>query len=599
MTIQHSIGAVDGETPSGGVWPFWRYFAVLVVAAAGVIGFDLLDGIPFSRDVDDVLRELQIRRLVEGAGWFDLSLPAVQMPETYILPWSRLVDLPYALIAWTLQPVIGQELALAVAFRLWPPVLGILNLLALLGCLRRIVPQMRDLSPALLFAIPVFALYSIWEFSPDRIDHHNVQILMLTLLVYGVLRWDGLGGCIVGVASSLSLVVGLETLPVLAGVLGAMSIAWLMDSAGSGPVLRAVGATCAILTLALMAALVAPSHYLLAVTDSFSAPYAAAMVGFGFIALMSTTASFPRRSRGHRCLVFIGAHLLLLAAIVWAYPVMLRGPMPMLDGLAKTYWFDRINFEQGVLSLFSSGDMRSVLQYLAIVAIMLGALPPVIRAMRQGEAALPVAYIAIAATVVMACISVRFLRISLGAVAILLPVALVYFRGQGGFRASRVPLAGGLAIIVLLAVARMYLVPPQQVRYDAFDYVVRGDCGKVGPSTLHGVQAGRIMTTPRLGIEIAYLRPTGVSVSTIPFHRASAAMSDMFTVMMAKTAAENAGILGSFDYLAFCTLPPGVPNADRLPLLQELQAGKSVAGLQPITGDGPVRIFRIDHAALK
>jgi hypothetical protein len=323
------------------------------------------------------------------------------------------------------------------------------------------------------------------------------------------------------------------------------------------------------------------------------------MTGFGVIALMSAGTRFETLTRAWRSVLFIGTHFLLLTAIAWVYPGLLDGPLPMLKGLAKTYWFDRINFEQGMLSLFSYGDMRSVLQYVAVFAVMAAATPPAVRAIQLQESALPILFIMTVMAVAMACVSVRFLRIALGLVVILLPVTLRYFRSHEGDVGRRLMIVG-LTSLILLAVGRMYVFPPEQVKYDAFDFVVRGDCGEVDGSALRAVQAGRIMTSPRLGIELAHKQPPPrLSVSAIPFHRASGAMSDVFAVLMGRTAAENERILRNFDYLAFCRIPPHLPNEDKLPLLRDLQAGVSVPGLQPLSGDGPVMIFRVDHAKLK
>jgi len=601
MTIPYSIGSPDAAVQARDEqWSFRLYFLIILAAAGIAIGADLLDGMPFARDVDDLLRELEIRRLVEGAAWFDLSLPSVKMPEAYILPWSRLVDLPYALITWGLEPIIGQERALAFAFKLWPPALGALYLLTLLGCLRRLVPRACDLPAALLLIMPVFAIYSIWEFSPDRIDHHNVQIVMLTLIAYGILRWDRLGGMIIGAGASLSIAVGLETLPVLAAVLGALSLAWVLDCNGSSAVLRSTGAACTFGTLLLLAGLIAPSRYLLAENDSFSAPYATAMIGFGLIALMSAGSYSKTWTRGRRGRLFIGAQLLLLVMIVLAYPGLLDGPLPMLKGLARAYWFDRINSERSMFSLFSYQDMRSVLQYVAVFAVMAAATPAVVQAMQRREPALPILFIVTVTAVVMACVSVRFLRIGLGLVVILLPTAVRYFRGEKEHGVGHRLMITGIAGLALLAVGRMYFFPPERVKYDAFDFVVRGDCDGVESQALRGLEAGRIMTSPRLGIELAHtLPPPGISVSAIPFHRASAAMSDVFAVLMGKTAVENGKLLKNFDYLAFCRIPVGLPNEDKLPLLGDLQAGQRVPGLQPLPGNGAIMIFRIDHAQLR
>ena len=71
--------------------------------------FDALDGVNFLGDIDDDLRAVQIRLLVEGGAWFDRTIPMIQMPEAYISPWSRLVDLPYAIFAANPRPGVASR----------------------------------------------------------------------------------------------------------------------------------------------------------------------------------------------------------------------------------------------------------------------------------------------------------------------------------------------------------------------------------------------------------------------------------------------------------------------------------------------------------
>ena len=154
-------------------------------------------------------------------------------------------------------------------------------------------------------------------------------------------------------------------------------------------------------------------------------------------------------------------------------------------------------------------------------------------------------------------------------------------------------------LMTVLAVARMYLFPPEREQWDTVDHFLRRDCSGEDFSDLGALRSGRVMTPPGFGIAVVHRRLADLSVSAIPFHRASGAITNVLAVMMASTAAENGNLLKDFDYLAFCRVPGRLRNEDKLPLLADLQAGSSVPGLQPLSSGGTVMIFRIDHAQLK
>ncbi|WP_208245387.1 hypothetical protein WGT02_34900 (plasmid) [Rhizobium sp. T1470] len=105
-------------------WPFGPYLLLVVSVVAAYISLDLSGDTLHNGDIDDQLRGLLLRLLMSSSGWYDLSLPMVRGPEIYISPWSRLVDAPYASIAFGRQYFLGQEQAINIAFKIWPPILG-------------------------------------------------------------------------------------------------------------------------------------------------------------------------------------------------------------------------------------------------------------------------------------------------------------------------------------------------------------------------------------------------------------------------------------------------------------------------------------------
>ncbi|HLP70393.1 MAG TPA: hypothetical protein VK181_23045, partial [Rhizobium sp.] len=76
---------------------------IAFAVAALLTAFDVMDGRFYYRDIDDLLRAQQIRTLLDSGHWYDLTIPTIRMPEVYVSPWSRLVDLPYVVLTLLIQ----------------------------------------------------------------------------------------------------------------------------------------------------------------------------------------------------------------------------------------------------------------------------------------------------------------------------------------------------------------------------------------------------------------------------------------------------------------------------------------------------------------
>ena len=76
-------------------------------------------------DTDDAMRMAQVRDLLAGQGWWDLTQYRVNPAGGGVLMhWSRIVDAPLAFGILLLKPLLGQTLAEQVVMTLWPPLLG-------------------------------------------------------------------------------------------------------------------------------------------------------------------------------------------------------------------------------------------------------------------------------------------------------------------------------------------------------------------------------------------------------------------------------------------------------------------------------------------
>ena len=193
------------------IYARWRY----------ITGFVLTD-------TDDNMRMSQVRAWMNGQDWFDLRQYKMNWPEGLNIHWSRLVDLPIAgLILLGRLFMTGphaEQMAVAAA----PLIPLLLLFLSLSLTVRRLVaPAAWPLAIACLF----FAGSTLGMFQPTRIDHHNWQLAFLALGVAGIADPKrARGGATLGIASALSLTIGLEMIIYLALGGVTMVLFWVRDA---------------------------------------------------------------------------------------------------------------------------------------------------------------------------------------------------------------------------------------------------------------------------------------------------------------------------------------------------------------------------------
>lgn len=209
----------------------WRLLIVLVwlLYAAWLIyaRWNYITGFVLT-DTDDNMRISQVRALLAGQDWYDLRQYRMNWPDGANMHWSRLVDLPLAgLILLGRTFMTGpqaEQMAVAVA----PLVPLLLLLVSVTLTVRRLIaPAAWPLAVVCLF----FAGSTMGMFQPTRIDHHNWQLALLALGVTGIADpRRARGGATLGIATALSLSIGLEMLIYLLLGAGAMVLFWIHDA---------------------------------------------------------------------------------------------------------------------------------------------------------------------------------------------------------------------------------------------------------------------------------------------------------------------------------------------------------------------------------
>jgi hypothetical protein len=179
-------------------------------------------------DTDDNLRMAQVRAWLGGQDWFDL----VQHRFDPIhgganIHWSRLVDLPIAGLILLMRPLVGGADAERIAVAAAPLLPLLLLMFALALTMKRLVHDKG-------WPLPIIGLLCAYStmgmFQPLRIDHHGWQLALLAVAISGVAdRKRARGGAVMGVATGLSLAIGLEMMIYLALLGGAAVLLWVAD----------------------------------------------------------------------------------------------------------------------------------------------------------------------------------------------------------------------------------------------------------------------------------------------------------------------------------------------------------------------------------
>ncbi len=182
-------------------------------------------------DADDIMRLVQVRDLLSGQSWFDLTQYRVDTAAGGVVThWSRLVDLPIAAVMFVLTPIFGQGGAELAALIVVPLVtLFVAMLLA-----ARIAWRLEGEAEA-SFACVAMALSMplLFQFGPLRIDHHGWQIVCALLAVNALMgREASVGGWLAGFAIAAWLAISIEGAPLAALLVTLVAMRWLRNRAG-------------------------------------------------------------------------------------------------------------------------------------------------------------------------------------------------------------------------------------------------------------------------------------------------------------------------------------------------------------------------------
>ena len=290
------------------------------------------------RDTDDNLRLVQVRDWLAGQGWFDLEQKRMVAGN---LHWSRLVDLPIAGLILLFEPFMGTATAERLAAALAPLIAMFAMLIGLGLTARRLVGPK---SAPLVAIAAIFASLVAGAFWPLRIDHHNWQLATLAFAMAGAV--DPVrrrGGIVAGIATALSLGIGLEMIIPLALVGGGVVLGWVWRPE-EGRRMAAYGASLALGCGVMFLGFASEANHAL-MCDVLSPVWTTDMILAGALAVALAFAS-PAQWRSRLGLA-VAAGAVLAATHALAFPHCLSR-LEGVDPVVADLWLNRVSEARGV-----------------------------------------------------------------------------------------------------------------------------------------------------------------------------------------------------------------------------------------------------------
>lgn len=326
-------------------FPLWGTIALAAAAAIGLT-FPQTQQVWSTGaffDTDDAMRAVQVRDLLAGQPWFDMTSYRLDPPAGVFSHWSRVVDAPLAAMQLFFRLFLSTERAEIVARLLFPLALLVL-LFRLSPWYARALDTTASRHIAVFLALLTGAMYM--QFVPGRIDHHAPQIVLLMTAFGFFLR--GLDPAFAramlpaSAAMALSLAISLENLPFFAVMLASAPIIFALDGAKLRPVLLWLAAGIGLCIPATYAATVAPSRYLIAACDAYSSVYVGAfLVGATALAALSLFSARLSTIGARACAVGIAA-LAVVATFIAIHPQCVGDPLGGVDPLVRELWLSHV-----------------------------------------------------------------------------------------------------------------------------------------------------------------------------------------------------------------------------------------------------------------
>jgi hypothetical protein len=545
-------------------------------------------------DTDDAMRLVEARALLHGRGWWDLIEPRLAPPGGLAVHWSRLVDAPIAALLALSSAILGSAGGELFTRAAWP-----LLLFAPTGWM--LIKSAEKLGGGAIApwiaAVLAPLSWMIWDqFAPGRLDHHNVQLLLMAGAMWAALsvaRWES--AAILGAACGVSLAIGFETLPVIAWAAGLVGVRFVLSPHAARATLAFGAALAGAAALAFLIQ-TPPSWWTRSGCDALQFNgVAAALVAGGALAAAAWL------SPAARALRFIGmaaAGALSAAAFIGLHPTCLHGPYADIDPRIHSIWLDRVGEARPLAAVLAAQPLMA----LSMALLPLGALAASGLAIARGRREPGFLALAglLALTAIVGLAQTRGLVLATAAAIPLAAALLARLPNLGAVRPALAGLALGFAASPTVMLLALDAVAPASVQAKeqsavrdqtpCFTASAFSAMGRLPP----GVVLADLDAGPHIIANTAHAAAAG------PYHRLGPAIFDAMTVFY-ETPQQAATIVArdGADYVALCRVGVFASEAKPGGFAYALLNGAPPAWLRPLESrDGEYLLFGVDRARL-
>jgi hypothetical protein len=294
-------------------------------------------------DSDDAMRFVEVRAFLHGQSWFDLTAYRLDPPSGVFMHWSRLIDLPLAILIKFFSLVLPADLAERTSRIAFPLILQALLYYGMARIAKALI------GPAAIIPILVLTLLSgmeVSQFQPGRIHHSAPQIMLSIFMIASFVEAldpsKARRAATAGALAAISLAIGLETLPFVLLLAALATILWIWRGDELQKTLGFFALGLGIALPLVYVATIGPSRWFVTVCDAYSpVTFVPGMVG----ALVLGSLAFASRrlpTHASRIVAACIGGVLTLGAVLAIKPVCYIDPYHGIDPLVREIWLNNV-----------------------------------------------------------------------------------------------------------------------------------------------------------------------------------------------------------------------------------------------------------------
>jgi hypothetical protein len=413
----------------------WLLASLLLIISCRAIIRDLSGW-----DPDDQLRLVQLRDFLAGQSWFDTTQYRMNPPDGAPMHWSRLIELPLALIVTLCAPILGTARAEMLAGTIVP----LLCLGAIAFMASAIAKRFAGNFAAIVAMILTFLAPAVLiQMRPMRIDHHGWQAVMAMLglwtLFWPSRKW---GGVVLGLALATWLHISMEGVPISGAFFLYLGWRWIVGQ-DEGTSLYWTLLSFAAVSLLLFFGTQPLGVFAANHCDTISPMHIGAiMLGS---AIMLGAIHFNIAQRWPRLAAAALAGVAVIGCLLLIAPACAGGAFAGLDPLVRDYWY--VNVSEGLPIWRQDSEAAWTL----IAGALAGAIALLSVARRDGDPEWrTLDFFVIAATLLSFFV---FRTVTVAAAFAVIPVAIWIAQLAERWRKSEAPVQRMGFVLLILALA--------------------------------------------------------------------------------------------------------------------------------------------------